>query len=102
MGVNLVYCPGEGRAPGPWRRPAACASNSWRDKEWLNKSYQAFNVAPPFRLRFLQVCRNKCAFAHLPLSVVHISFKRFKDAEFSTDPQEAPPEPELAGQPAHP
>jgi hypothetical protein len=46
-------------------------------------------VAPPFQLRFLQVCLDKCAFAHLQLSTIHVSFKRFKKAEFSTDPKDA-------------
>jgi len=88
MGVNLVYYPGKA-APGPLAPSQRLRVELLADKEWLDKSYQAFNVAPPFRLRFLQVCLNKCAFAHLPLSVVHISFKRFKDSEFSTDPREA-------------
>jgi hypothetical protein len=88
MGVNLVYVPGNS-APGPLAPAQRLRIELLADKEWLNKSYKAFDVAPPFRLRFLQVCRDKCGFAHLPLSVVHISFKRFKDAEFSTDPKEA-------------
>lgn len=88
MGVNLVSVPGN---PGPGLLAPAqrLRIELLADKEWLNKSYKAFDVAPPFRLRFLQVCRDKCAFAHLPLSVVHISFKRFKDAEFSSDPRKA-------------
>jgi hypothetical protein len=89
LGVNLVYVPGK-PAPGPLAPASRLRLELLADKEWLNKSYEAFNVAPPFRLRFLQVCLNKCAFAHLPLSVVHISFKRFKNSEFSSDPQEAP------------
>jgi hypothetical protein len=88
LGVNLVYLPGKPEA-GPLEPARHLRLEFLADKEWLNKSYKAFNVAPPFRLRFLQVCLNKCAFAHLPLSVVHISFKRFKDAEFSTEPGKA-------------
>ena len=37
----------------------------------------------------MQVCLDKCAFAHLHLSTIHISFKRFKKAEFSTAPKDA-------------
>jgi hypothetical protein len=88
LGVNLEYLPGKAE-PGPLEPAKHLRLEFLADKEWLNKSYKAFNVAPPFRLRFLQVCLNKCAFAHLPLSVVHISFKRFKDAEFSTEPGQA-------------
>jgi hypothetical protein len=88
MGVNLVYVQGT-PTPGPLAPAQRLRIELLADQEWLNKSYKAFDVAPPFRLRFLQVCRDKCAFAHLPLSVVHISFKRFKDAEFSSDPKEA-------------
>jgi hypothetical protein len=89
LGVNLVYYPGKAAPAEPLTPARRLRIELLAHKEWLNKSYQAFNVAPPFRLRFLQVCLNKCAFAHLPLSVVHISFKRFKDAEFSSDPREA-------------
>jgi len=46
-------------------------------------------VAPPFQLRFLQVCLDKCAFATCNYPPFHVSFKRFKKAEFSTDPKEA-------------
>ena len=88
LGVNLAYVPGK-PTPGPLAPASRLRLELLADKEWLNKSFEAFNVAPPFRLRFLQVCLNKCAFAHLPLSVVHISFKRFKNSEFSSDSQEA-------------
>jgi hypothetical protein len=88
LGVNLVYVPGKAAPAQPLAPASRLRIELLADKEWLNRSYQAFNVAPPFRLRFLQVCLNKCAFAHLPLSVVHISFKRFQDAEFSTEPGE--------------
>jgi hypothetical protein len=88
MGVNPVYLPGN-PAPGPLAPAQRLRIELLADKEWLNRSFKAFDVAPPFRLRFLQVCLDKCAFAHLPLSVVHISFKRFKDAEFSSDPRQA-------------
>ncbi len=80
LGVNLVQAPATPE-PGPLAPGRRLRVELLTDKQWLAKSFKAFDVAPPFRLRFLQVCKNKCAFAHLPLSVIHISFKRFQDAE---------------------
>ncbi len=87
MGVNLVYVPA-GPQPGPLAPAQHLRIELLSDKEWLDKSFKAFDVAPPLRLRFLQVCRDKCAYAHLPLSVVHISFKRFEQAQLSGDPKD--------------
>ncbi|MBM4294706.1 MAG: hypothetical protein FJ126_07380 [Deltaproteobacteria bacterium] len=85
MGVNLVYA--EGRPePGALARTQRLRVELLPHKEWLNRSFKAFNVEPPFRLRFLQVCRDKCAFAHLPLSIIHISFKRFEETELKDSP----------------
>jgi len=85
LGVNLVW--NEGRAePGPLAPAARLRVELLTHKEWLARSFKAFDVQPPFRLRFLQVCRNKCAFAHLPLSVVHVSFKSFQKMELSNKP----------------
>ncbi len=85
MGVNLDQY--EGRAePGPLAPAARLRVEMLTHKQWLARSFKAFDVQPPFRLRFLQVCRDKCAFAHLPLSVVHVSFKRFQETEFSPKP----------------
>jgi hypothetical protein len=88
MDVNLVEAAGEAQ-PGPLDPTKRLRIELLADKQWLGKSYKAFNVAPPFQLRFLQVCLNKCAFAHLHLSTIHISFKRFSRAEFSSDPKDA-------------
>jgi hypothetical protein len=88
MDVNLVEVKGQSR-PGPLAPGQRLRVELLTDKQWLGKSYKAFNVAPPFQLRFLQVCLNKCAFAHLNLSTIHISFKRFRKAEFSSDPKDA-------------
>lgn len=88
LGVNLVQH--EGRPePGPLAPAARLRLEMLNHKEWLARSFKAFDVQPPFRLRFLQVCRDKCAFAHLPLSVVHVSFKRFQETEFSPKPGDA-------------
>ena len=86
MGVNLVGVSGQ---PGPLAPAKRLRIELLTDKQWLNQSFHAFEVAPPFQLRFLQVCLDKCAFAHLNLSTIHISFKRFRKAEFSADPKEA-------------
>jgi hypothetical protein len=87
MGVLLEEVPGRSE-PGPLDPTRRLRVELLSDKDWLNRSFKAFNVAFPFRLRFLQVCKNKCAFAHLPLSTVHISFKRFQTAQFSSRPGE--------------
>lgn len=47
-------------------------------KEWLNRTFKAFQVEPEFQPRFLVVCLNKYAFAHLNLSTIHIDFKHFQ------------------------
>lgn len=80
LGVNLVQQEGAPK-PGPLAPAQRLRVEMLTHKQWLNRSFTAFEVAPPFRLRFLQVCRDKCAFAHLPLSVIHVSFKRFQEAE---------------------
>jgi hypothetical protein len=82
LGVNLVERDG-GPQPGPLAPAQHLRVEMLTHKQWLARSFKAFEVAPPFRLRFLQVCRDKCAFAHLPLSVIHVSFKRFQEAESS-------------------
>ncbi|MBU4355326.1 MAG: hypothetical protein KJ822_08245 [Proteobacteria bacterium] len=88
MGVNLVQAPGQAQ-PGVLAPAKRLRIELLPDRQWLKRSFKAFDVAPPFQLRFLQVCLDKCAFAHLQLSTIHVSFKRFKKAEFSTDPKDA-------------
>lgn len=88
MGVNLVEESGQVQ-PGPLAPAKRLRIEILKDKQWLNQSFKAFDVAPPFQLRFLQVCVDKCAFAHLQLSTIHVSFKRFQKAEFSTDPKDS-------------
>ncbi len=87
LGVHLVYVPA-GPKPGPLAPAQRLRIELLADKEWLDKSFKAFDVAPPLRLRFLQVCRDKCAYSHLPLSTTHISFKRFEQAQLSADPKD--------------
>ncbi len=85
MGVNVVQVPGMPR-PGPLVPGERLRLEALAHKEWLARSFKAFNVAPPFRLSFLAVCKNKYAFAHLPLSVIHFSYKRFQEAVFDDQP----------------
>ena len=88
MGVNLIQAPGQAQ-PGALAPAKRLRIELLPDRQWLQRSFKAFDVAPPFQLRFLQVCLDKCAFAHLQLSTIHVSFKRFKKAEFSSDPKDA-------------
>jgi hypothetical protein len=87
MGVNLVYLPG-GPKPGPLAPAQRLRVELLSHREWLEASSRAFEVPPPLRLRFLQVCRDKCAFAHLPMSVTQISFKRYEEAQLRADPRD--------------
>jgi len=87
LGVYLIYVPA-GPKPGPLAPAQRLRIELLPDKEWLDQSFKAFDVAPPLRLRFLQVCRDKCAYSHLPLSTTHISFKRFEQAQLSRDPRD--------------
>ncbi|MFZ5451863.1 MAG: hypothetical protein ACOZF2_08360 [Thermodesulfobacteriota bacterium] len=86
LGVNLVIQDG-GPEPGPLAPARHLRVEMLTHKQWLARSFKAFEVAPPFRLRFLQVCRDKCAFAHLPLSVIHVSFQSFQEAESRPQPR---------------
>jgi hypothetical protein len=88
MGVNLVETPGQAQ-PGALAPAKRLRIEILADRQWLKQSFKAFDVAPPFQLRFMQVCLDKCAFAHLQLSTIHVSFKRFQKAEFSADPKDA-------------
>jgi hypothetical protein len=93
LGVELVHLPA-GARPGPVAPAERLRLEVLPYQEWLHRTYEAFQVAPPFRPSFLAVCRNKYAFAHLPLSVIHFSFRRFHD-------QVLRPEADSAGQQAH-
>ena len=88
MDVNLVAVTGQAQ-PGPLAPAKRLRIELLPDRQWLDQSFKAFDVAPPFQLRFLQVCLDKCAFAHLNLSTIHVSFKRFKKADFSGDRKDA-------------
>ncbi len=88
MGVILEMVPGQAAAgdlaPGKHLRLEALSHD-----EWLNRTFQAFQVEPPYRARFLKVCQDKYAFAHLNLSVIHIDFKHIQRDILSKRPREA-------------
>ena len=63
-------------------------------KEWLNRTFRAFQVAPLYRSRFTLVCQDKYAFSHLNLSTIHIDFRHFQRDIFSTRLGEAQKNPE--------
>lgn len=89
MNVFPEQVPGQLR-PGPLTPAQRLRLEVLPQKEWLARTFQAFNVAPPFQLRFLKVCENKYAFAHLPLSTVHFSYQRFAQAVLSSEPGSEP------------
>jgi hypothetical protein len=88
MNVNLVETTGQAQ-PGPLAPAKRLRIELLTDRQWLHRSYKAFEVEPPYQLQFLKVCTDMCAFAHLHLSTVHISFKRFKKAEISAATKDA-------------
>jgi len=63
-------------------------------REWLKRTFQAFKVEPKFHPRFMLVCQDKYAFAHLNLSTIHIDFKHFQRDICSTRLGEAKKNPE--------
>jgi len=79
MGVLLEMVPGKPE-PGPLESGKRLRLEALTHKEWLGRTYKAFKVEPPFRLRFLTVCQDKYAFAHLHLSTIHLDFKRFQES----------------------
>jgi len=93
MGVLVEMVPG-GPAPGKLETGKRLRFEALTHKEWLAATFKAFQVAPPFRLRFLAVCQDKYAFAHLNLSTIHLDYRRFRDEICGTKPGEARYSPE--------
>jgi hypothetical protein len=93
MGVILEMVPGKSAAgelaPGKRLRLEALTH-----EEWLDRTFQAFEVEPPFRSRFLRVCQDKYAFAHLNLSLIHMDYMHIQTDIFSKRPKEAHYNPE--------
>ena len=88
MGIILEMVPGKATAgdlvPGKRLRLEALTHD-----EWLDRTFQAFQVEPLFRNRFLRVCQDKYAFAHLNLSAIHMDLKHIQKDILSNRPREA-------------
>ncbi|MFZ2086999.1 MAG: hypothetical protein WAU47_00360, partial [Desulfobaccales bacterium] len=67
MGVILELVPGSA-TPGELVPGKRLRLEALSHVEWLDRTYQAFQVEPPYRSRFRLVCQDKYAFAHLHLS----------------------------------
>jgi hypothetical protein len=93
MGVILEMVPGKAKAgdlsPGKHLRLEALTHD-----EWLDRTFMAFQVEPPYRARFLRVCQDKYAFAHLNLSAIHMDFKHIQKDILSSRHREARYNPE--------
>jgi hypothetical protein len=74
MGILLDMVPGTA-TPGNLSARKRLRLEALSHKEWLNRTFKAFQVEPKFRPRFILVCQDKYAFAHLNLSTIHIDFK---------------------------
>ena len=88
MGVLLEMVPGQA-APGNLSAGKRLRLEALTHDEWLDRTFKAFQVEPPFRTRFTKVCRDKYAFAHLHLSTVHLDFRHFENDICSNGPREA-------------
>jgi hypothetical protein len=93
MGILLDMVPASA-APGDLSPRNRLRLEALSHREWLNHTFQAFKVAPKFRPRFMLVCQDKYAFAHLNLSTIHIDFKHFQRDICSTKLGEAKNNPE--------
>ncbi len=85
MGVILKMSQGQPQ-PGPLAPGKNLRLEALTHKAWIGRTFKAFQVAPPFRLRFLAVCQDKYAFAHLHLAIIHLDFKRFQEDVCSKRP----------------
>jgi hypothetical protein len=88
MGIALEMVPGL-PAPGNLVAGKHLRIEVLTHDEWLDRSFKAFQVEPPFRLRFTKVCRDKYAFAHLPLSTIHLDFRHFERDICSNGPKDS-------------
>lgn len=93
MGILLEMVPGSASS-GSLSPTKRLRLEALTHTEWLDRTFKAFQVAPPFRPRFMLVCQDKYAFAHLNLSTIHIDFKHFQRDICSTRLGEAKINPE--------
>jgi len=88
MGVLLEMVPGKA-SPGSLAPTKRLRLEALSHKEWLERTFRAFQIAPPFRSRFQAVCQDKYAFAHLNLSTIHLDFKHYQKDILSLRTKEA-------------
>jgi hypothetical protein len=93
MGVILEMLPGKPE-PGNLAPAKRLRLEALPHDEWLDRTFQAFQVEPPFRSRFLKVCRDKYAFAHLNLSTIHMDFKHIHKDILNKGPNDSQDSPE--------
>ncbi len=86
LGVLLDMVPA-GPVPGKLEAGKRLRFEALTHKQWLAATFKAFEVAPPFRLRFQTVCRDKYAFAHLNLSTIHLDFCGGRSGEAKLGPE---------------
>lgn len=96
MGLLLDMVPASA-TPGDLSARKHLRLEALSHREWLKRTFQAFRVEPQFRPRFMLVCQDKYAFAHLNLSTIHIDFRHFQRDICSTKPGEAKNNPERLG-----
>ena len=77
MGIRLEMVPGQA-APGNLAAGKRLRLEALTHEAWLDRTFKAFQVEPPFRSRFTAVCRDKYAFAHLNLSTIHLDYRHFE------------------------
>ena len=94
LGVLLEMVPGR-PTPGNLEPGKRLRLEALPHKEWLNRTFAAFQVAPPYQPRFMTVCRDKYAFAHLHLSTIHLDYRRFQDEICGRQPEESGRRPEM-------
>ncbi len=93
MGILLDMVPGTA-APDSLSPRKRLRLEALSHRDWLNRTFKAFQVEPKFRPRFMLVCQDKYAFAHLNLSTIHIDFRHFERDICSTKLGETQKNPE--------
>ncbi len=88
MGIILDMVPGL-PTPGNLAPAKHLRLEALTHEAWLDSTFKAFQVEPPFRRRFTAVCRDKYAFAHLNLSTIHLDFRHFEKDICSNGPKDA-------------
>jgi hypothetical protein len=88
MGVAIKWSPGRAE-PGVLAPASRLRLEVLGHREFLAKSFKAFQVPEAYSGSFLQSAEYKFSFAHLPLSTAHISFDYFKKNILDRHPEAA-------------